>query len=42
VLIGSGNISLFLNSFLDTKAFPSVPLFLLSTIYILLVVLLEY
>lgn len=42
VLIGSVNGSLFLNCFLEHMRFPSVPLFLLSLIYIALIVLLEY
>jgi hypothetical protein len=42
VLIASVNVSLFFNSFLDEQRFPSVPLFLLSAIYIALMILLEY
>lgn len=42
VLIGSVNGSLFLNCFLDQLRFPSIPLFLLSLVYIALIVLLEY
>lgn len=42
VLIASINVSLFFNSFLDEHAFPSVTLFLLSVIYIALIILLEY
>jgi hypothetical protein len=42
VLIASVNVSLFFNSFLDQQRFPSVSLFLLSAIYIALIILLEY
>lgn len=42
VLIASANGSLFLNSFLDQHTFHSLPLFLLSLVYIALIVLLEY
>jgi hypothetical protein len=42
VLIASVNVSLFFNSYLEAGRFPSVPLFLLSSIYIALIILLEY
>ena len=42
VLIGSANISLFVNTFIDEHTYPPPSLFLLSVVFILLIVLLEY
>ena len=42
VLISSCNISLFVNCYRETTQFPTITLFLLSLIYIALLVLLEY
>lgn len=42
VLIGSANISLFVNCYIDEKRYPPLSLFLLSTIFVLLIVLLQY
>ena len=42
VLIASVNVSLFFNSYMEAACFPSVPLFMLSSIYIALIILLEY
>ena len=42
VLIASANISLFVNTYLDQHTLPPVSLFLLSLVFVLLIVLLEY
>jgi hypothetical protein len=42
VLIASGNISLFVNTYIDEHTFPPPSLFLLSLVFVLLIVLLEY
>ena len=42
VLIASANISIFVNTFVDQHRFPPPSLFLLSFIFIALIVLLEY
>lgn len=42
VLIASGNISLFVNSYIDQTTLPPITLFSLSLIYIALIILLEY
>ena len=42
VLIASTNISLFVNTFLDQHRPPPASLFLLSLVFVLLIVLLEY
>jgi hypothetical protein len=42
VLIASVNVSLFFNSYMEAGGFPSVPLFLLSSVFIALLILLEY
>lgn len=40
VLIASANISLFVNIYIDEQRYPPLSLFLLSTVYVLLIVLL--
>lgn len=42
VLIASSNISLLVNTYLDTHSLPPPSLFLLSLVFVLLIVLLEY
>ena len=42
VLIASANISLFVNTYLDEHTLPPASLFLLSLVFVLLIVLLEY
>lgn len=42
VLIASANISLFVNSYREEHSYPPPSLFLLSLVFVLLIVLLEY
>lgn len=42
VLIASANISLFINCYIDEHSYPPPSLFLLSLVFIALIILLEY
>ena len=42
VLIASVNVSLYFNTFIEDRSFTTVTLFVLSLVYIALVILLEY